>query len=303
VTRDHIELKKEPIDLIRLVSEAIEGSRHLFDGRHQTLSSLLSSEPIRVMADPIRLVQILANLMSNAAKYTAEGGEVAIMVDQVEGEAKITVRDNGIGVSPELLPQLFEMFFQADTSLDRKGAGLGIGLSLTKRLVEMQRGRIEGHSEGLGKGSEFTVYLPIARQGDTQTSSPDEKPPEANEASSVHRVLIVEDSSDTAIMLEETAKSWGHEVAVAPNGAVAIELANIFLPEILLIDIGLPQMNGYELARRLRQLPAAKTACLVAITGYGQEHDRRAAHEAGFDLHLTKPVDPARLQRLLATLR
>jgi CheY-like chemotaxis protein len=182
----------------------------------------------------------------------------------------------------------------------------------------MQSGRIEGHSEGLGKGTEFTVYLPSVRQRNNQTSSPDEKPPEAHGAFSVHRVLIVEDSSDTAEMLAETAKSWGHEVAVAHDGSAAIELANIFLPEIALIDIGLPQMNGYELARRLRQLPAANTAYLVAITGYGQE-DASGSHfcvsksainsliaarltKAGFDLHLTKPLDPTRLERLLATL-
>ncbi len=303
IERDHVELRKEPVDLVSVVNRAIEASRHFLDDRRHRLSLFLPSEPVRVIADPIRLEQVASNLLNNAAKYTDPGGEIVVVVERVDDDAIITVRDNGIGIAPELLPQLFEMFFQADASLDRAGGGLGIGLSVAKRLVELHGGRIEGHSEGLGRGSEFTVHLPIMREAEDQIDSRAEETPEPTAGvSATHRVLIVDDSSDTAEVAAELARSWGHEVAVAQDGAAAIEAAIKFRPDIALIDIGLPQMNGYELARRLRELPGMEATRLVAITGYGREEDRRAAHEAGFTLHLVKPVDPVRLERLLATL-
>jgi two-component system CheB/CheR fusion protein len=303
IERDHVELKKEPVDLVSVVSRAIEESRHDLDDQGHTLSLFLTSEPVPVMADPVRLEQVAANLLSNAGKYTDAGGKIVVVVERVDDDAIITVRDNGIGIAPELLPQLFEMFFQADASLDRAGGGLGIGLSVTKRLVELHGGRIEGHSEGLGRGSRFTVHLPIMREVENQNDSRKEKTPEPSVAvSATHRVLIVDDSSDTTEVLAELARSWGHQVAVAQDGPAALELASEFRPDIALVDIGLPKMDGYELARRLRQIPGVETACLVAVTGYGREEDRRAAHKAGFALHLVKPVDPLRLERLLATL-
>jgi two-component system, chemotaxis family, CheB/CheR fusion protein len=302
IERDHVELKKAPVDLTNVVNQAIETSRHHFDTRRHNLSLFLPSEPVRILADPVRLEQVASNILNNAAKYTDAGGEIAISVERVDDDAILRIRDNGIGIAPELLPQLFEMFFQADVSLDRAGSGLGIGLSVARRLVELHGGRIEGHSEGLGRGSEFTVHLPAMRDSERQSDRPQEEFPESSEVSAIHRVLVVDDNSDTTDTMAELARSWGYEVKVAQDGPTAIQVASKFLPDVALLDIGLPGMNGYELARQMRQLPGVEAVRLVAITGYGREADSRAAHEAGFDLHLVKPVDAIRLERLLATL-
>ncbi len=309
----HVELRKEPVDLIGVVNRAIEESRHLVEERHHSLSLFLPSEPVRVVADPVRLEQVVANLLTNAAKYTEPNGEIVVVVERADEDAIITVRDNGIGIAPELLPQLFEIFFQANPSLDRTADGLGIGLSVTKRLVELHGGHIEGHSEGLERGSEFTVHLPTMRDAVNRTDSRNEEAedksdslkasePSAVAPSHTRRVLIVDDSADTAESLAELIRSWGHEVAIAQDGPTALEIVTRFHPDIALLDIGLPEMNGYEVARRLRQIPGMGTARLVAITGYASQQDRKAARQAGFDLHLTKPVDPVRFKKLLATL-
>jgi CheY-like chemotaxis protein len=284
------------------VKRAIEESRPNIDSRRHRLSLSLSSEPVHVMADPVRLQQIVWNLLSNAAKYT-DAGQIAVAVERADDEAVIRVRDDGIGIAPELLPQLFELFFQADSSLDRTSGGLGIGLNVSKRLVELHGGRIQGHSEGLGKGSEFTVHLPILLEAENrEDSAKQETPKSAAFVAAPHKVLIVDDNSDTAEAASELAVGWGHQVAVAHDGPDALEVARNFRPDIALIDIGLPEMNGYELARRFRELAGLETVFLVAITGYGGEEDQRAAQEAGFNLHFTKPIDPIRLKRLLATL-
>jgi two-component system CheB/CheR fusion protein len=304
IERDHIELRLEPVDLSKVTNQAIEGTRHHLDNRHHTLSLSLPEEPIRLLADPMRLEQVISNLLNNAAKYTPEGGEVVVVVDRRSEEAVIRVRDTGIGIAPDLLPQLFEMFFQADTSLDRAGGGLGIGLSVTKRLVELHGGRIEGRSEGLGKGSEFIVYLPKGAETKDQRNSPLKEPskPSAALISDTHRVLIVDDNVDMAEIVSEMARLWGHQVAVAHDGPAALELAATFRPEIALVDLGLPGMNGYELVRRFRDLPAMESVPLVAITGYAAEEDLRLAQEAGFNLYFVKPIDLDRLESLLATL-
>jgi two-component system CheB/CheR fusion protein len=221
-------------------------------------------------------------------------------VEDCGDEAVISVRDTGIGIAPESLPQLFEMFFQADDSLDRADGGLGIGLSVSKRLVESHGGSIQGNSEGLGKGSEFTVRLPIMQEVDSQASAPREYTLESLPADSPPRVLIVDDNSDTVELVGEFVRSLGHEVSVAEDGPTAFVAT--FRPDIALVDVGLHGMNGYELARRLRELPSMKEIPLVAVTGYGREEDRRTALEAGFTLHLVKPVDPVRLENLLSTL-
>ena len=303
IERDHVELRKESLDLNSVVSRAIEGCRHHIDDRHHSLSLVLFSEPIRVIADPVRLEQVVSNLLINAANYTNSGGEISVVVDRVDDDATLVVRDNGIGIAPKFLPQLFEMFFQADASLDRAKGGLGIGLSVTRRLVELHGGRIEGYSAGLGLGSTFTVHLPITRDAENQAVAQKNGPPTAAQAKFVaHRVLIVDDNADTTETLAELARSWGHEVAVAQDGPAALKLAGAFRPEIALIDIGLPEMNGYDLARRLRHLPGMEATRLIAITGYGREEDRAAAQDAGFHLHLIKPVHPDRLEKLLGTL-
>ena len=303
IERDHIELEKNPIDLVAIVHQSIESSRLLIEGDHHKLSLSLPSQPIRVMADSIRLEQIVSNLLNNAAKYTAVGGEIAVSVEPHGEEAWITIRDNGIGIAPELLPQLFEMFFQIDTSLDRAGGGLGIGLAIAKRLVELHGGSIEGRSEGLGKGSEFTIRLPLLRDADSQDNVRlISESALATKSPTILKVLIVDDIDDTAEASAEFVRSLGHEVAVASNGTTALELFQKFQPDLALIDIGLPGMSGYELARRLRELPGTEKVSLVAITGYAREEDRKASAEAGFDLHLVKPVDTIRLKRLLDTL-
>ena len=302
IERERIELRKEHLDLVGLINNAVEASRHLFDDRGQHLSLRLPDKSVPVFGDPVRLEQVVSNLLSNAAKYTDPGGEIAVSVAHVEDEATITVRDNGIGIAPDKLPQLFEMFFQAHESLDRAEGGLGIGLSVTKQLVALHGGRVEGSSEGLGKGSEFSVHLPTAAELDGHPAPKRSQVPAEPSSTIGHRILIVDDNTDTAEAVAETAKAWGHTVTVAHDGATALELTTAFRPEIALVDIGLPQMNGYELARRLRRLDGMEAALLVALTGYAREEDREKAREAGFDYHLTKPIEPARLKRLLATL-
>ncbi|MGC1679089.1 MAG: CheR family methyltransferase, partial [Candidatus Binataceae bacterium] len=239
IERDHVELRKEPVDLADVVNSAIEVCRHHIDGRHHRLVLSLPAQPVWVMADHVRLEQVASNLLSNAAKYTVDGGEIAVNLERLGDDAVLAVRDNGIGIKPELLPQLFEMFFQADASLDRTSGGLGIGLSVTKRLVELHGGRIEGQSDGLGKGSKFTVILPMLGHGDDQDGSHDGKVQEPAPAESIaHRVLIVDDSPDTAETTAEIARSWGHHVSVADGGPAALELASKIHPDIILIDIG-----------------------------------------------------------------
>jgi two-component system, chemotaxis family, CheB/CheR fusion protein len=304
VERDHIELRLERLDLSKVINQAIEATRHHLDDRRQTLSLSLPEKPVRVLADPVRLEQVISNLLNNAAKYTPQGGEIVVSVARRDQQAAITVRDTGIGIAPELLPQLFEMFFQADTSLDRAGGGLGIGLSVTKRLVELHGGRIEGRSEGLGKGSEFIVYLPVGAEAeDERDSAPKEaSAPSAALVYHTHRVLIVDDNVDTAETLAEMARHWGHQAAIAHDGPAALKMVPAFGPEIALVDLGLPGMNGYDLVRRLRELPAMKSVPVVAITGYAAEEDRRRAQEVGFNLYFVKPIDLDRLERLLSTL-
>ena len=236
-------------------------------------------------------------------QYTDPGGQIVVNVERTGDEAAITVRDNGIGIAPELMPQLFEMFFQADSSLDHAGGGLGIGLNVAKRLVELHGGRIAAHSKGLGQGSEFTMHLPVTSEAESQPEPRRrEITPPLPAVSISHKVLIVDDNRDMAEATAELATLCGHQVATAQDGPTALELASTFRPDIALIDIGLPQMDGYELARRLRKLPGMERVLLVAMTGYSREQDRRASREAGFALHLVKPVKSERLEALLATV-
>jgi two-component system, chemotaxis family, CheB/CheR fusion protein len=300
IERDQFKLRKEPLDLVSLVQDTIDASSYLFDERHHRLSLFLSKEPIPVIGDPIRLEQVVSNLLSNAAKYTDPEGEIEVSVARIGSSATIKVRDNGVGISPDMMPQLFEMFFQARTSLDRAEGGLGIGLSITKRLVELHGGRVEAFSDGPGKGSEFLVHLPISQVQDHP--APLKQSPSPASSSRTRRILIVDDNVDTAEAVAELARALGHTVVVAHDGATALEIARTFRSEIALLDIGLPRMNGYELARRLRQLDGMEATLLVAMSGYGREEDRQESQRAGFNYHLIKPVDAARLERLLSTM-
>ena len=292
-----IQLHQERLEMRGIVERAIESTRPLIDrGKHQ-LSVSLPAEPIWLQGDATRLEQVVVNLLNNAAKYTDEGGHIRLTAQQEGGEVVLRVRDTGIGVAPELLPRIFDLFTQADRTLDRSQGGLGIGLSLVQKLVELHGGTVAAHSAGLGQGSEFIVRLP-ALSPVRESIVPVEaaKPP-----AQTSRVLVVDDNMDVADMLAMMLQMFGHEVQAVYSGQTALETAVEYQPDFVLLDIGLPDMNGYEVARRLRQQPQTKDVRLIAMTGYGQDSDRQLSQEAGFDLHLVKPVDPKKLQGLLAT--
>lgn len=297
ITRGKIELRRERLDLARLIRETAEDHRNAMEAAGLTLTLALPKGPIWVMGDPDRLAQILSNLLNNANKFTDPGGRVAVqMSPDPDGPLMaITVLDTGIGISPEMLPHLFETFMQADRSLDRSQGGLGLGLALVKGLVELHGGTVRADSEGPGHGSEFTFRLPLV----CEPVGPREAPAPAISAEEHLRILVVEDNRDAAETLRDILEMFGHEVEVAYSGPAGVEAARQFRPEVVLCDLGLPGMDGYAVATELRRDPSTASAGIIAISGYGQEEDRRRSQEAGFDLHLTKPVDPAELQRLL----
>jgi PAS domain S-box-containing protein len=304
IGRGKIALQKEMVDLATLVAVAVETARPLLDShRHRLTVSVPSG--IWLEADPTRLAQVLANLLNNAAKYTEEDGHVALTAAVEADEVVLRVKDNGVGIAPEVLPRVFDLFVQAEPSLGRQG-GLGIGLTLVKNLVELHGGSVTAFSAGPGQGSEFVVRLPV-QPGPPVCALPRE--PVTGGHSSVEdrgtprrRVLVVDDSADTADSLALLLRMEGHEVRVAYEGTAALDTAQTFCPEVVLSDIGLPGMTGYELAPRLRQLPGMADILLVALTGYAQEEDRRRAEAAGFDAYLVKPADLDTVRALLANI-
>jgi PAS domain S-box-containing protein len=298
ITRGKIQLRKELTDLGAVVSRAVETSRPLIESRRHELAVKLPQEPVRVQVDTTRLEQIVANLLNNAAKYTEPGGRIWVTAERSGNEAIISVGDTGIGIPTEMLPRIFDMFVQVDRSLDRAQGGLGIGLTLVKSLVEMHGGNVHVRSAGTGQGSEFIVRLPLPRGSEVQAPLPAPAVATANGKS--RRVLVVDDNVDAARSLSMLLQAFGHEVCTAHDGQAALETAASFHPQVVLLDIGLPKLDGYEVARRLRCQPGLEKALLVALTGYGQEGDRRRSEEAGMDWHLVKPVDPAELERILA---
>jgi two-component system CheB/CheR fusion protein len=298
VSQGRIDLKLEVVNLVAIARQAIEASRPWIEERHHELLSSLPEAPALVDGDPVRLEQIVSNLLENAAKYTDPGGRIQLQLTQDSGEALLSVRDNGIGLAPESLKSIFELFSQVDTSLARSTGGLGVGLTLVRRLLELHGGRIESHSAGLGRGSEFIVRLPLARANDIGQQTVHGNDNGRTQASGRQRVLIVDDNKDAAESLALLVRYWGHEVEIAGDGLSALALAERFRPARALVDIGLPGMSGYELGQRLRE--AHPHIYLVAMTGYGREEDRRAAHSAGFDVHLVKPGDLEHLHVLLA---
>jgi CheY-like chemotaxis protein len=258
-----------------------------------------STEPLWLEADPMRLEQILVNLLTNAAKYTDEGGHIWLTVQQEGDECVLRLRDTGVGIAPELLPRIFDLFSQAERSLDRSQGGLGIGLALVRRLVEMHLGRVEVYS-ALGLGSEFVVRLPVVL---TPAPQPPSNPKETVLSTGASlRVLVVDDNVDTVQTLAMLLKTSGHDVRTAHTGPTALEAALDYRPSVVLLDIGLPGLNGYEVAKRIRQQPVLHNILLVAMTGYGQEIDRQRSQEAGFDHHLVKPTDFSKVQQILATV-
>ena len=302
ITRGNIELRREPVDLVGVAREAAEAARPRAAKLQHALLLELPDAAVRVDGDPVRLEQVISNLLENAAKYTDPGGRITLALTQDQSEAVLRVRDTGIGLAPEMLENIFDLFTQVDSSLARPSGGLGLGLTLVRRVLALHGGRIEARSAGLGQGSEFIVRLPLLPR--TASTAPAEAPAATKPAASgtrKQRVLIVDDNTDASYSLGLLARSWGHEVAVARTGPEALVLAKSFKPETGLVDIGLPGMDGYELARQLRKDPVHRNLQLVALTGYGRAEDRSAARAAGFDLHLIKPAKIDELKKLLAS--
>jgi signal transduction histidine kinase/DNA-binding response OmpR family regulator len=300
ITRGKIRLQTEVVDVATVVASAVETSRPLLDARKHHFSVSLPAEPVHVLADPVRLAQVLANLLNNAAKYTEEGGRIWLIGEREGNEVVLRVRDTGVGIPAEMLSSVFDLFTQVDRSLDRSQGGLGIGLTLVHRLVEMHGGRVEAFSAGTNQGSEFVVRLPVLT-GITPVPTTNGAPKPVTKTRCC-RVLIVDDNTDGAESLAMVLRLAGHDVRISGDGPAGLEMARIFHPEVVLLDIGLPGMDGYEVARRLQDEGISPRPLLVALTGYGQEDDLRRSRDAGFDHHLVKPADPAVLVSLFAAV-
>jgi CheY-like chemotaxis protein len=326
-TRGLTGIQVAPVELGAVVAGAVEMAQPMIAARRHRLDVSLPAEPLWLEADATRLVQVLGNLLDNAAKFTPPGGRLRLEVERCDTEVAIAVRDNGPGITPELLPHVFDLFVQADRSLARSHGGLGIGLTLVRSLVEMHGGRVSAASDGQGHGTEITIRLPLAgslaaaglpSSSDPRPSGPDSGGPDASalpggglgpgarHASDpratlvVSRVLLVEDNLDAAEPLTDLLRMWGHEVVMSHDGPSALIAARNLQPDVVLLDIGLPGMDGYQLAQALRALPELSSTRFIAITGYGQLSDRLRSRQAGFDHHLVKPVDLQELQRLVA---
>lgn len=299
IARGKVQLRLETVELTTIVAEAVEILRPQIDAMGQQLALSVPAEPMFLEADPVRLLQIIGNLLHNASKYTNAGGHIWFKARREEAEAIISIRDTGVGIPAPMLPRVFEMFAQADRSLTRAQGGLGIGLTLVKSFVEMHRGRIEARSDGPNQGSEFVVRLPLV--ADSQGRSISTSQGSAATQLPRRRILIVDDSRAAGYTLGKLLESLGQEVFVAHDGVAALESLKSERPDMVISDIAMPRMDGYEFARRLRQEPGMKELLLVALTGYGQDSDRRLAEEAGFDLHMVKPVSFEELHNLLSS--
>jgi CheY-like chemotaxis protein/two-component sensor histidine kinase len=299
ITTGRIHLQKERIGLNGIVERAVETARPLLDQHHHELLVSLSPQPLWLHADAARIEQVVVNLLTNAAKYTTDGGHISIALNREGDQAVLQVRDTGVGIAPELLPHIFDLFTQADRSLDRSQGGLGIGLSLVQRLVEMHNGKVEVESE-VGKGSEFVVRLPVMV---TPTSSlPAPKPEAPNQTGPSLRVLVVDDNVDAAQTLRMLLKTTGHDVFTVYDGPTALKAVLDFRPNVVLLDIGLPGLDGFEVAKRLREDQSLNDVVLIAMTGYGQAEDLQRSKEAGFNHHLVKPADFEKVCNILATV-
>jgi PAS domain S-box-containing protein len=301
ITRNSLELKKNLTELTLVVGSAIETARPILDTKHHTLSVDLPKQAVRLEADAVRLAQIISNLLINAAKYTDPGGHIQLRAAREGNAIVVAVRDNGIGISADMMPRLFAMFSQAQAALGRSEGGLGIGLSLVRGLVTLHGGSVEAHSDGPGCGSEFIVRLPAG----TPVEKPADIEAEADApvAGAGMKILVVDDNRDAADACAGLLELSGHHVQTAYTGRRALELAETFRPHALLLDIGLPDLDGYQLAAKVRAAPWGRGIILIAVTGWGQEEDRRRAFEAGFDHHLTKPIAAETVESLLQSLR
>ena len=300
ITTGRVQLRRERVTMSGIVEVAVETARPLIELRRHELAVSLPAEPIWLNADAARLEQVVVNLLTNAAKYTPEGGHIGLTVQQEGDACVLRVRDTGVGITPALLPCIFDLFTQAERSLDRSQGGLGIGLALVHRLTNLHGGTVEAHSE-LGGGSEFIVRLPVvAAAGAPQPTSSAAAAGERN--TRPLRVLVVDDNVDTVVSFSTLLKAAGHDVRLAHDGPTAVQAALEYIPDVVLLDIGLPGLNGYEVAKRIHQSPALTKVVLVALTGYGQDSDRQTSLEAGFNYHLVKPAHSGQLQQILESV-
>jgi signal transduction histidine kinase/ActR/RegA family two-component response regulator len=304
VMQGKIELRKEPLELATVIARAVETVQPLIEVKGHRLETTVPSESLLLDADSVRLSQVIGNLLTNAAKYTEANGRIWLSVERSGCHAVLKVRDNGIGIDPVMLPHVFNLFVQVDHAATRSQGGLGIGLTLVKNLIEMHGGTVEAHSEGLGKGSEFVIWLPllVVERREPHESENGCKPQDIDAAAG-YRLMVVDDNQDAAVSLAMLLRLQGHEVRVVHDGPSALEQAQAFDPAMVFLDIGMPGMDGHEVARKIRQQPGLENVVLAALTGWGQKEDRRRTAEAGFDHHLVKPPEPEAVARLLAGLK
>jgi CheY-like chemotaxis protein/two-component sensor histidine kinase len=302
ITREKLELQKERVNLSEVIKAAVESCRPLIDQRQHELTVSVPRDEIYLNADRVRLTQVFMNLLNNAAKYTPDPGHIWLNVEPSGGIVEVRVRDTGVGIAPENLPHLFELFYQVDHSYTRSEGGLGLGLTLVHRLIELHGGKVEARSAGVNRGSEFIVQLPMAQH---QVKGADLHAPEGNGALPAvrcRRILVADDFPQSAETLARLLRHDGSEVRVAQDGAEAFETAAEFRPDVVVLDIAMPKLNGYEAARKIRAQPWGKQMVLIALTGWGQQQDRQRTQDAGFDAHLTKPVNFGAIMDLLAKL-
>ena len=298
ISQGKIVLKKEQVELGKIVAHSVETVRPMIDAREQRLSVEVSAGPVWLLGDFARLSQVVANLLNNAAKYTPEGGRIRLAASAQRGMATITVEDDGSGIERELLPRVFELFVQGDRGLDRSQGGLGIGLTLVKRLVELHQGEVEAESAGPGRGALFRVTLPCISAVQPQQARPKAPEPSAPEVYG-RRVLVVDDNLDAAESTAAFLRLEGHEVKTVSDGNEALSSVRVYAPHVIVLDIGLPGLDGYAVARQLRERGDTSHTLLIALTGYGQREDRDRALGAGFDYHFVKPTDPRLIQRAI----
>jgi CheY-like chemotaxis protein/two-component sensor histidine kinase len=302
INRNSLQLRTQRIELAEVVNSAVESSRPLIEQRGHVLEVTLPSEPVFLDGDLVRLAQVFLNLLNNAAKYTEPGGRIRLTAERQGDEVTVRVADTGVGIPAEKLPHLFELFFQVDRSLERSQGGLGVGLSLVQRLVELHGGRVDAHSDGVGQGSVFNVRLPVR---DETRGAPSGLEPGGNGAArppAARRILVVDDNRDSADLLAMLLQLAGNDAHAAYDGVEAVEAARRLRPDVALLDIAMPRLSGYDACRVIRAEPWGRQMTLIALTGWGQDADRRRTEEAGFDAHVVKPVDPDTLLSLLDRL-
>jgi two-component system CheB/CheR fusion protein len=306
VTRNQLQLRRAPVEVQAVLERSVELLQHATQARRQSLIVSMPEAPMIVSGDATRLEQVFGNLLENAIKFTPEGGRIEIEASIERGsngeqrEVAVSVRDNGIGIPPQVLPRIFDLFVQGRPP-GGGGGGLGIGLTIVRSLVALHGGRVEARSEGLGKGAEFAVVLPALADETVALGAPPPQPERASHGGGL-QVLVVEDNPDAAESMMMLLEVFGHGVRVAPDGESALEMASGEAPDLMLVDVGLPGIDGYEVARRVREAPALRETTLIALTGFGRDEDRDRARAAGFDHHLLKPVDPDALRRMMARI-